>query len=116
MGKPRQRAVDILGLQHQSGRRGSCASGRTSKESIAAGDPPHPEHGSIPQFPGSALDFVQEVGELAKTEGDHPDISFGWAYATVSQSTENIKGPPVKDFIMASGYSIAMIRSLDFEQ
>jgi 4a-hydroxytetrahydrobiopterin dehydratase len=25
-----------------------------------------------------ALAFVQEVGELAETEGHHPDISFGW--------------------------------------
>jgi hypothetical protein len=28
MGEPRQRAVHILGFQHQSRRRGSCASGR----------------------------------------------------------------------------------------
>jgi 4a-hydroxytetrahydrobiopterin dehydratase len=27
-----------------------------------------------------ALAFVQEVGELAETEGHHPDISFGWGY------------------------------------
>src|SRR5258708_34664411 len=54
-----------------------------------------------------ALDFVQEVGELAVTEGHHPDISFGWGYAAVSLSTEKIKGLPVKDFIMASGCSIA---------
>ena len=75
MGKPRQRAVDILGLQHQSGRCGSRASRRTSKESIANRGP-HPEDRSIPQF-REALDFVLEVGELAKTEGHHPDISFG---------------------------------------
>jgi len=25
-----------------------------------------------------ALAFVQRVGELAETEGHHPDISFGW--------------------------------------
>src|SRR5207245_3476488 len=31
-----------------------------------------------------ALAFVQRVGELAETEGHHPDISFGWGYATVS--------------------------------
>ena len=31
-----------------------------------------------------SLAFVQEVGELAETEGHHPDISFGWGYATVS--------------------------------
>src|SRR4029453_1123011 len=27
--------------------------------------------------------FVQEIGELAEAEGHHPDISFGWGYATV---------------------------------
>jgi uncharacterized membrane protein YeaQ/YmgE (transglycosylase-associated protein family) len=53
MGKPRQRAVDILGLQHQSGRCGSRASGRTSKQSIAnGGGPPHPEDRSIAQEAG----------------------------------------------------------------
>jgi 4a-hydroxytetrahydrobiopterin dehydratase len=29
-----------------------------------------------------ALGFIQRVGELAETEGHHPDISFGWGYAT----------------------------------
>jgi 4a-hydroxytetrahydrobiopterin dehydratase len=49
-----------------------------------------------------ALAFVQEVGELAETEGHHPDISFGWGYATVSLSTKKIKGLHENDFIMAS--------------
>src|SRR5882757_11246779 len=40
MGKPRQRAIDIPGLQHQSGRCGSRASGRTSKQTIANGGRP----------------------------------------------------------------------------
>ena len=26
----------------------------------------------------AALSFVQRVGELAETQGHHPDISFGW--------------------------------------
>ena len=43
MGKPRQRAVDIPGLQHQSGRCGSRASGHTSKEPIADGERPTAE-------------------------------------------------------------------------
>ena len=51
---------------------------------------------------GSSLTFVQEVGELAETEGHHPDISFGWAYATVSLSTKKIKGLHENDFIMAT--------------
>jgi 4a-hydroxytetrahydrobiopterin dehydratase len=49
-----------------------------------------------------ALAFVQQVGELAETEGHHPDISFGWGRATVSLSTKKIKGLHENDFIMAS--------------
>ena len=40
--------------------------------------------------------------KLAETEGHHPDISFGWGYATVSLSTKKIKGLHENDFIMAS--------------
>src|SRR5947208_15927598 len=40
MGKTRQRAVVILGLQHQSGRCCGGASGRAGKESIASGERP----------------------------------------------------------------------------
>jgi 4a-hydroxytetrahydrobiopterin dehydratase len=49
-----------------------------------------------------ALVFVQKLGELAETEGHHPDISFGWGYATVSLSTKKIKGLHENDFIMAT--------------
>jgi 4a-hydroxytetrahydrobiopterin dehydratase len=49
-----------------------------------------------------ALGFVQRVGELAETEGHHPDISFGWGYASVSLTTKKIKGLHENDFIMAS--------------
>ena len=49
-----------------------------------------------------ALAFVQEVGALAETEGHHPDIHFGWGYATVSLRTKKIKGLHENDFIMAS--------------
>ena len=49
-----------------------------------------------------ALTFVRQVGELAETEGHHPDISFGWGYATVSLSTKKIKGLHENDFILAS--------------
>ena len=48
------------------------------------------------------LVFVQKVGELAETEGHHPDISFGWGYATVSLSTKKIKGLHENDFIVAA--------------
>jgi 4a-hydroxytetrahydrobiopterin dehydratase len=49
-----------------------------------------------------ALAFVQQVGELAESEGHHPDISFGWGYATVSLRTKKIKGLHENDFIMAA--------------
>src|SRR5258708_20013939 len=47
-----------------------------------------------------ALSFVQQVGELAETEAHHPDISFGWGYATVPLRTKKIKGLPETAFIM----------------
>jgi 4a-hydroxytetrahydrobiopterin dehydratase len=49
-----------------------------------------------------ALGFVRNVGDLAETEGHHPDISFGWGYATISLRTKKIKGLHENDFIMAS--------------
>jgi 4a-hydroxytetrahydrobiopterin dehydratase len=58
-----------------------------------------------------ALAFVQEVGELAETEGHHPNISFGWGYVTVSLSTKKIKGLHENDFIMASKIDRVLDRS-----
>jgi 4a-hydroxytetrahydrobiopterin dehydratase len=58
-----------------------------------------------------SLAFVQEVGELAEIEGHHPDIRFGWGYATVSLSTKKIKGLHENDFIMASKINRVLDRS-----
>ena len=49
-----------------------------------------------------ALTFVQKVGDVAETEGHHPDVNFGWGYATVSLRTKKIKGLHENDFIMAA--------------
>jgi len=49
-----------------------------------------------------SLDFAREVGELAETERHHPDIAFGWGYATISLRTKKIKGLHQNDFIMAA--------------
>jgi 4a-hydroxytetrahydrobiopterin dehydratase len=49
-----------------------------------------------------ALVLVQKVGELAEAEGHHPEISFGWGYATASLRTKKIKGLHENDFIMAA--------------
>lgn len=51
---------------------------------------------------GEALRFVSQVGELAEAEGHHPDVSFGWGYATVSLQTKKIKGLHENDFILAA--------------
>ena len=49
-----------------------------------------------------AFDFVARTAELAEAEGHHPDISFGWGYATVSLRTKKIQGLHENDFIMAA--------------
>jgi 4a-hydroxytetrahydrobiopterin dehydratase len=51
---------------------------------------------------GEAFAFVQKAGRLAEEEGHHPDIRFGWGYATVSLQTKKIKGLHENDFIMAA--------------
>jgi 4a-hydroxytetrahydrobiopterin dehydratase len=48
-----------------------------------------------------AFAFVRQAAELAETEAHHPDIAFGWGYATVSLRTKKIKGLHENDFIMA---------------
>jgi 4a-hydroxytetrahydrobiopterin dehydratase len=49
-----------------------------------------------------ALDFVTKIGNLAESEGHHPDISFGWGSAKISWQTKKIKGLHENDFIMAA--------------
>ncbi len=49
-----------------------------------------------------ALTFVNKLGELAETEGHHPDITFGWGYCHVVFYTHKINGLHENDFIMAA--------------
>jgi 4a-hydroxytetrahydrobiopterin dehydratase len=60
-----------------------------------------------------ALSFVADVGDLAESEGHHPDISFGWGYGTISLRTKKIKGLHENDFIMASKIDRIFTRSND---
>ena len=53
----------------------------------------------------SAIAFVRKVGDLAETEGHHPDITFGWGYASIVFYTHKIKGLHENDFIMAAKVS-----------
>ena len=50
----------------------------------------------------AALDFVNRVGDIAEREGHHPDIGFGWGYATVVYYTHKIGGLHENDFVMAA--------------
>jgi 4a-hydroxytetrahydrobiopterin dehydratase len=50
----------------------------------------------------AAFARVARIAELAEAEGHHPDITFGWGYATVSLRTKKIKGLHENDFIMAA--------------
>ena len=49
-----------------------------------------------------AFAFVSKAAGLAEQEGHHPDITFGWGYATVSLYTHKIRGLHENDFIMAA--------------
>ena len=49
-----------------------------------------------------ALDFVDKVGEIAESEGHHPDILLGYGKAGVELSTHAVGGLSANDFILAA--------------
>jgi 4a-hydroxytetrahydrobiopterin dehydratase len=49
-----------------------------------------------------ALNFTNEVGEVAEEQGHHPLICLTWGEVTVEWWTHNIKGLHQNDFIMAA--------------
>ena len=49
-----------------------------------------------------AFAFVERAAALAEAEGHHPEVRFGWGYATISLHTKKIKGLHENDFIMAA--------------
>ena len=49
-----------------------------------------------------ALDFVNRVGELAESQGHHPDICFGWGRAEITIWTHKIDGLTESDFVLAA--------------
>ena len=50
----------------------------------------------------TALEFVNRVGEIAESEGHHPDILLTWGKAEVTLWTHSIDGLTESDFIMAA--------------
>jgi len=49
-----------------------------------------------------ALDFVNKVGELAESEGHHPDIFLAWGRVKLTIWTHKIGGLHENDFILAA--------------
>ena len=49
-----------------------------------------------------ALDFVNQVGELAEEQGHHPDIFLAWGKAEIKTWTHKINGLSESDFILAA--------------
>ena len=46
--------------------------------------------------------LVMAVGEVAEAQGHHPDITFGWGYATIRITTHAAQGLTLNDFILAA--------------
>lgn len=53
-----------------------------------------------------ALDFTNQIGDIAEEEGHHPDIFLSWGKVVVKLWTHKIEGLHENDFIMASKFDI----------
>jgi len=50
-----------------------------------------------------AMSFVDKVGEVAESEGHHPDILlYSWNRVRLTLSTHAVKGLSINDFILAA--------------
>jgi 4a-hydroxytetrahydrobiopterin dehydratase len=49
-----------------------------------------------------ALEFTNQVGELAEQQGHHPDIHLSWGKVVIQLWTHKIDGLHENDFILAS--------------
>ncbi len=56
---------------------------------------------SFPDFV-TALEFTNQVGELAESEGHHPDIRLSWGRVEIEIFTHKIDGLTESDFILAA--------------
>jgi 4a-hydroxytetrahydrobiopterin dehydratase len=56
-----------------------------------------------------ALDFTNEVGEIAEEQDHHPDIELGWGRVLIRLRTHKIDGLSENDFILAAKADEAML-------
>ncbi len=50
----------------------------------------------------TALSFVNKVGDVAESQGHHPDIYLAWGKVDISIWTHKINGLTESDFILAA--------------
>jgi 4a-hydroxytetrahydrobiopterin dehydratase len=56
---------------------------------------------TFPDF-RQALDFTNQVGELAEVQGHHPDIYLAWGKVKLTLWTHKIDGLSESDFVFAA--------------
>ena len=49
-----------------------------------------------------ALAYINRIAPIAEEQDHHPDIGFGWGYATIRLSTHSAGGVSRNDFITAA--------------
>ena len=64
----------------------------------------------FPDF-AMALNFVNQVGEIAEQQQHHPDIYLAWGKVRVEVWTHKIKGLTESDFILAARVDAALTKS-----
>lgn len=57
-----------------------------------------------------ALDFTNAVGEIAESEGHHPEITLGWGKVALRVWTHKVDGLTESDFVLAAKVERASIR------
>ncbi len=50
----------------------------------------------------NSQNFINKVGAISEEENHHPEILFGWGYATIIITTHAIEGLSENDFILAA--------------
>ena len=50
----------------------------------------------------SALDFANRIGDIAESEGHHPDLLVAWGRVEVTIWTHKVNGLTESDFILAA--------------
>ncbi len=50
----------------------------------------------------TAMTFAVQIGELAETEGHHPDLHVSWGKVVIETWTHKISGLHLNDFVLAA--------------